>query len=114
MSVTVCFQVAVSTRSRSRLSIELRHAHDYAFFHPEKQQLEDDVVPARHWVARAWSCITAYSDRQPYWRRLDLSKLGFVGKVFPTRILARLVDYFAKNYFISPVDWMMNWVWAYS
>uniref|UniRef100_A0A914US84 Uncharacterized protein n=1 Tax=Plectus sambesii TaxID=2011161 RepID=A0A914US84_9BILA len=69
-------------------------------------QLEDDIIAASRYVDRIREFIA--HNAQKSWLMLELSSLGFIGKLFRTSDLPLLINFFLTFHKERPVDWLLD------
>ncbi|XP_041638451.1 alpha-1,3-mannosyl-glycoprotein 4-beta-N-acetylglucosaminyltransferase A-like [Cheilinus undulatus] len=69
-------------------------------------QLEDDVVAA----ADYFSTMKSFADQEASkgWLYLEFSTLGFIGKLFRTRDLPMIAEFFLMFHRDKPIDWLLD------
>ena len=67
-------------------------------------QLEDDVICAPHFVDGIRMFIQ--SETRTEWAMVNFSSLGFIGKLFPCKILNQFVQFVRLFYSAHPVDYL--------
>ncbi|KAK3700431.1 hypothetical protein QZH41_015290, partial [Actinostola sp. cb2023] len=69
-------------------------------------QLEDDIVATSSYA----STIKTFALQQENnrWFMLEFSSLGFIGKLFRTSDITKLVEFFLLFYKDKPVDWLLD------
>lgn len=77
-------------------------------------QLEDDIIAKPFYVSKINEFIVQQSIKSmatppPHeWVYLDFCALGFIGKVFKTSELPRLILFFTMFFNDKPVDWLLD------
>lgn len=69
-------------------------------------QLEDDVIAKTDYYDAMKSY--AVQEASKPWLYLEFSKLGFIGKMFRTRDLPRIVEFFLMFHKDKPIDWLLD------
>ncbi|KAJ0050328.1 hypothetical protein NL108_017505, partial [Boleophthalmus pectinirostris] len=69
-------------------------------------QLEDDVIAKTDYYD-AMKSYTVQQESIP-WLYLEFSQLGFIGKMFRTRDLHMIVDFFLMFHKDKPIDWLLD------
>ncbi|XP_038256357.1 alpha-1,3-mannosyl-glycoprotein 4-beta-N-acetylglucosaminyltransferase-like protein MGAT4D isoform X5 [Dermochelys coriacea] len=101
--------IAESVRTRWRTKQNL----DYSFLMLYAQskgtfylQLEDDIVAKPQYIQK----IKTFALKQPSdeWMILEFSQLGFIGKLFRTKDLPLIVEFFLMFYKDKPIDWLLD------
>ncbi|XP_058505244.1 alpha-1,3-mannosyl-glycoprotein 4-beta-N-acetylglucosaminyltransferase B-like [Solea solea] len=69
-------------------------------------QLEDDVVAKKGY----YNAMKTFADQEASkpWIYLEFSHLGFIGKMFRTRDLAMITDFFLMFHRDKPIDWLLD------
>uniref|UniRef100_A0A452I692 MGAT4 family member D n=1 Tax=Gopherus agassizii TaxID=38772 RepID=A0A452I692_9SAUR len=69
-------------------------------------QLEDDIVAKPQYIEK----IKNFALEQPSdeWMILEFSQLGFIGKLFRTKDLPLIVEFFLMFYKDKPIDWLLD------
>ncbi|NXL41667.1 MGT4B acetylglucosaminyltransferase, partial [Podilymbus podiceps] len=68
-------------------------------------QLEDDIIAKPYYI----QSIKGFAAKQSQeWMILEFSQLGFIGKLFKSEDLPRIVDFFLMFYKDKPVDWLLD------
>ena len=84
-------------------AILLSHARNQSLFY---MQLEDDVYPANAYLSTIRNYIQTHQKHT--WALLEFSELGFIGKLFKTSDIPKLITLLVTFYEELPVDWMME------
>uniref|UniRef100_A0A3Q0T7D8 Zgc:154054 n=1 Tax=Amphilophus citrinellus TaxID=61819 RepID=A0A3Q0T7D8_AMPCI len=98
------------TKQNLDFSFLMLYAQDKGIFYV---QLEDDVVAKSSY----YDDMKAYAtkeDSKP-WLYLEFSQLGFIGKMFRTRDLPMIAEFFLMFHRDKPIDWLLDhilWVKA--
>ncbi|XP_064635601.1 alpha-1,3-mannosyl-glycoprotein 4-beta-N-acetylglucosaminyltransferase C-like isoform X2 [Lineus longissimus] len=93
-------------RWRSKQTVDFAYMFTYcqnlSRFH---LQVEDDVIPARHYVQAIKQYILEV--RQQTWSTLEFSGLGYIGKLHKSEELPSIALFYMMFYFEKPVDWLL-------
>ncbi|XP_044537640.1 alpha-1,3-mannosyl-glycoprotein 4-beta-N-acetylglucosaminyltransferase-like protein MGAT4D [Gracilinanus agilis] len=90
------------TKQNLDYSFLMLYAQDKGKFY---LQLEDDiVVKPKYFMAMKDFAVAQTSD----WLVLEFSKLGFIGKLFKTKDLPFIVQFFIMFYKDKPIDWLLD------
>ena len=71
-------------------------------------QLEDDIITKPLYLTKMQSFMTKQTLENPDWIILDFCSLGFIGKMFKSADLSKLILFFAMFYNDKPVDWLLD------
>ncbi|CAK6980276.1 alpha-1%2C3-mannosyl-glycoprotein 4-beta-N-acetylglucosaminyltransferase B-like [Scomber scombrus] len=91
------------TKQNLDFSFLMLYAQDKGTFYV---QLEDDVV-AREDYYNAMKTY-AYQEASKQWLFLEFSQLGFIGKMFRTRDLPMIAEFFLMFHRDKPIDWLLD------
>ena len=99
--------------SEIRVKWRSKQVADYAFmFHYARNmstyylQLEDDTITVSGWVSKIKQFIHMQTKT---WATLQLSSKGFIGKLFKSKDLQSIAEYFMLFYDKMPVDWLYDY-----
>uniref|UniRef100_A0A8D0DAA0 Zgc:154054 n=1 Tax=Sander lucioperca TaxID=283035 RepID=A0A8D0DAA0_SANLU len=67
-------------------------------------QLEDDVVAK----AGYFNAMKTFANQQQQWLYLEFSQLGFIGKMFQSRDLPMIAEFFLMFHRDKPIDWLLD------
>ncbi|NXC08041.1 MGT4B acetylglucosaminyltransferase, partial [Orthonyx spaldingii] len=68
-------------------------------------QLEDDIIAKPDYI----ESIKSFAAQQSQdWMVLEFSQLGFIGKLFKSKDLPLIVDFFLMFYEDKPIDWLID------
>ncbi|KAJ6668745.1 hypothetical protein lerEdw1_012228 [Lerista edwardsae] len=76
-------------------------------------QLEDDIIAKPSYSEEIKNFITKQESKD--WIFLEFSQLGFIGKLFKSRDIPLIVEFFLMFYQDKPIDWLLDhllWVKA--
>ncbi|XP_044875570.1 alpha-1,3-mannosyl-glycoprotein 4-beta-N-acetylglucosaminyltransferase-like protein MGAT4D isoform X3 [Mauremys mutica] len=99
--------------SKERVRWRTKQNLDYSFLMLYAQpkgtfylQLEDDIVAKPQYIEK----IKNFALEQPSdeWMILEFSQLGFIGKLFRTKDLPLIVEFFLMFYKDKPIDWLLD------
>uniref|UniRef100_A0A8C3SA18 MGAT4 family member D n=1 Tax=Chelydra serpentina TaxID=8475 RepID=A0A8C3SA18_CHESE len=99
--------------SKERVRWRTKQNLDYSFLMLYAQpkgtfylQLEDDIVAKSQYIQK----IKNFALKQPSdeWMILEFSQLGFIGKLFRTKDLPLIVEFFLMFYKDKPIDWLLD------
>ncbi|XP_053887132.1 alpha-1,3-mannosyl-glycoprotein 4-beta-N-acetylglucosaminyltransferase-like protein MGAT4D isoform X5 [Malaclemys terrapin pileata] len=99
--------------SKERVRWRTKQNLDYSFLMLYAQpkgtfylQLEDDIVAKPQYIQK----IKNFALEQPSdeWMILEFSQLGFIGKLFRTKDLPLIVEFFLMFYKDKPIDWLLD------
>jgi len=98
--------------TKERVKWRAKQNMDYAYLMMYAQrkadyylQLEDDVIAVPGYISK----IEAFTrNRAPDWFMLEFCRLGFIGKLFHSKDLAMLVEFFLMFYKLKPNDWLLD------
>ncbi|KAF1495881.1 Alpha-1,3-mannosyl-glycoprotein 4-beta-N-acetylglucosaminyltransferase B, partial [Eudyptula minor novaehollandiae] len=68
-------------------------------------QLEDDIIAKPDYIQ---SIKTFAAKQSQEWMILEFSQLGFIGKLFKSGDLPRIVEFFLMFYKDKPIDWLID------
>ncbi|XP_024918975.1 alpha-1,3-mannosyl-glycoprotein 4-beta-N-acetylglucosaminyltransferase B isoform X2 [Cynoglossus semilaevis] len=71
-------------------------------------QLEDDIVAKEDYYQQMKTYVTQEASKP--WLYLEFSQLGFIGKLFRTRDLPVIVDFFLMFHKDKPIDWLLDYM----
>lgn len=71
-------------------------------------QLEDDIISKPSYLMKMEAFITKKTLSNPDWVVLDFCALGFIGKLFKTTDLPKLIVFFGMFFNDKPVDWLLD------
>lgn len=71
-------------------------------------QLEDDIITKPSYLKKMHSFIIKQTLKNPDWLMLDFCSLGFIGKLFKSADLSKLILFFVMFYNDKPVDWLLD------
>ncbi|XP_074849381.1 alpha-1,3-mannosyl-glycoprotein 4-beta-N-acetylglucosaminyltransferase-like protein MGAT4D isoform X1 [Carettochelys insculpta] len=99
--------------SKERVRWRTKQNLDYSFLMLYAQpkgtfylQLEDDIVAKPQYIQKIKNfALTQPSDE---WIILEFSQLGFIGKLFKTKDLPLIVEFFLMFYKDKPIDWLLD------
>ncbi|XP_026213471.1 glyco_transf_54 domain-containing protein [Anabas testudineus] len=98
------------TKQNLDFSFLMLYAQDKGIYYV---QLEDDVVAKAGYYN---DMITFVTQQEPKpWLYLEFSQLGFIGKMFRTRDLPMIAEFFLMFHRDKPIDWLLDhilWVKA--
>ncbi|XP_014882305.1 alpha-1,3-mannosyl-glycoprotein 4-beta-N-acetylglucosaminyltransferase A-like [Poecilia latipinna] len=69
-------------------------------------QLEDDVFAKNGYYSDMKAFATQASSNE--WLYLEFSQLGFIGKMFKTRDLPMIAEFFFMFHKDKPIDWLLD------
>ncbi|XP_077156342.1 alpha-1,3-mannosyl-glycoprotein 4-beta-N-acetylglucosaminyltransferase-like protein MGAT4D isoform X1 [Paroedura picta] len=99
--------------SKDRVRWRAKQNLDYSFLMLYAQpkgtfylQLEDDIVAKPDYI----QTIKDFAEQQSSndWMILEFSQLGFIGKLFRSRDLPLIVEFFLMFYKDKPIDWLLD------
>ncbi|KAM4555714.1 alpha-1,3-mannosyl-glycoprotein 4-beta-N-acetylglucosaminyltransferase A-like isoform 2-T2 [Odontesthes bonariensis] len=95
----------VRWRSKQNLdfSFLMLYAQDKGTFYV---QLEDDIVAKEDYYSKMKSF--AIQEASKKWLYLEFSQLGFIGKMFQTRDLPMIAEFFLMFHRDKPIDWLLD------
>ncbi|XP_029021070.1 alpha-1,3-mannosyl-glycoprotein 4-beta-N-acetylglucosaminyltransferase B-like isoform X3 [Betta splendens] len=106
--------------SKDRIKWRTKQNLDFSFLMLYSQdkgsyyvQLEDDIV-AREGYYDSMKAFSIQEESKP-WLYLEFSQLGFIGKMFRTRDLPMIAEFFLMFHKDKPIDWLLDhilWVKA--
>ena len=70
--------------------------------------LEDDVVPAQHFVRETFKYVKQRDDNRDDWSSLQFSNYLSIGRFYRCNDLNRLVELILLSYTRQPVDFIMH------
>uniref|UniRef100_A0A3Q4GIQ3 Zgc:154054 n=1 Tax=Neolamprologus brichardi TaxID=32507 RepID=A0A3Q4GIQ3_NEOBR len=91
------------TKQNLDFSFLMLYAQDKGTFYV---QLEDDVV-AKSGYYDEMKAYATNEDSKP-WLYLEFSQLGFIGKLFRTRDLPMIAEFFLMFHRDKPIDWLLD------
>ncbi|KAJ6224392.1 hypothetical protein RDWZM_002937 [Blomia tropicalis] len=71
-------------------------------------QLEDDIITKPSYLVKMHSFAIKHTLNNADWVILDFCSLGFIGKMFKTTDLSKLILFFVMFYNDKPVDWLLD------
>ncbi|XP_042349868.1 alpha-1,3-mannosyl-glycoprotein 4-beta-N-acetylglucosaminyltransferase B-like [Plectropomus leopardus] len=99
--------------SKDRVKWRTKQNLDYSFLMLYAQdkgtyyvQLEDDVVAKAGYFDNMKTYATKEDSKQ--WLFLEFSQLGFIGKMFRTRDLPMIAEFFLMFHRDKPIDWLLD------
>uniref|UniRef100_K7GJS2 MGAT4 family member D n=1 Tax=Pelodiscus sinensis TaxID=13735 RepID=K7GJS2_PELSI len=99
--------------SKERVRWRTKQNLDYSFLMLYAQpkgtfylQLEDDIVAKPQYFQKIKTF--ALSKPSDEWIILEFSQLGFIGKLFRTKDLPLIVEFFLMFYKDKPIDWLLD------
>ncbi|XP_053317064.1 alpha-1,3-mannosyl-glycoprotein 4-beta-N-acetylglucosaminyltransferase-like protein MGAT4D [Spea bombifrons] len=99
--------------SKERVRWRTKQNLDYSFLMLYAQpkgvyylQLEDDIVAKPQF----FQYLKNFADQQPSddWMILEFSQLGFIGKLFKSKDLPLVAEFFLMFYRDKPIDWLLD------
>ncbi|XP_039670331.1 alpha-1,3-mannosyl-glycoprotein 4-beta-N-acetylglucosaminyltransferase A isoform X2 [Perca fluviatilis] len=97
--------------SKDRVKWRTKQNLDYSFLMLYAQdkgtyyvQLEDDVVAK----AGYFNAMKTFANQQQQWLYLEFSQLGFIGKMFQSRDLPMIAEFFLMFHRDKPIDWLLD------
>ncbi|XP_066488563.1 alpha-1,3-mannosyl-glycoprotein 4-beta-N-acetylglucosaminyltransferase-like protein MGAT4D [Tiliqua scincoides] len=69
-------------------------------------QLEDDIIAKPSYTEDIKNFVTKQESKD--WMILEFSQLGFIGKLFKTRDIPLIVEFFLMFYQDKPIDWLLD------
>ncbi|KAM7417083.1 hypothetical protein PAMA_016948 [Pampus argenteus] len=91
------------TKQNLDFSFLMLYAHNKGTFYV---QLEDDVVAKEDY----YNAMKTFATREVsnHWLFLEFSQLGFIGKMFRTRDLPMIAEFFLMFHRDKPIDWLLD------
>ena len=96
------------TAWRSKQNLDLVFMMQYVYIEnlsPYYLQNDDDVITYTGYIRDIDSIIDMHKE---YWVCIELSNLGFIGKLFPTHLLQKFSNFYLNHYSNQPNDLMLH------